>query len=443
MEKRDCKYVKLKCRGHGETPSQEQVSSFIELVDGFIASNSVDIIAVHCTHGFNRTGFLITSYLVEKYDFAVAAALQTFATARPPGIYKQDYINELFKRYGDVDEDEKDDIPLAPELPEWCHGEEESADDYNFTNPHKRSREQYEQSSSDNNHHDNNDEDNEEEAENEDGQASTTSQSPRKKKRRNENIRLDATFMPGISNVTLMTDKQVVNSLQHLIQDMCGFKGSGFPGSQPVSMDRNNIKFLSNKPYKVSWKADGVRYMMLVKDKDEIYFFDRDNSCFKVDDGQLCFPSIQDLGEHLKNTLMDGEMVIDKHQGLNMPRYLIYDIIRYENEHVGKKTFGQRLDIIKTKVIEARVKALQQGLIRREREPFGVRLKDFWDVMYARSLLGEKFAKQLSHEPDGLIFQPGMEPYTCGRCDDVLKWKPGELNSVDFKLVVATETGIG
>lgn len=34
---------------------------------------------------------------------------------------------------------------------------------------------------------------------------------------------------------------------------------NGFPGSQPVSMDRQNMMFLTQKLYKVSWKADGVR----------------------------------------------------------------------------------------------------------------------------------------------------------------------------------------
>jgi hypothetical protein len=34
---------------------------------------------------------------------------------------------------------------------------------------------------------------------------------------------------------------------------------TGFPGCQPVSMDTNNIKLLSEKPYRVSWKADGTR----------------------------------------------------------------------------------------------------------------------------------------------------------------------------------------
>lgn len=37
------------------------------------------------------------------------------------------------------------------------------------------------------------------------------------------------------------------------------FIRTGFPGAQPVSMDKQNIKFLEQKPYKVSWKADGTR----------------------------------------------------------------------------------------------------------------------------------------------------------------------------------------
>lgn len=36
---------------------------------------------------------------------------------------------------------------------------------------------------------------------------------------------------------------------------------SGFPGAQPVSMDQQNIAFLKRNPYKVSWKADGTRWV--------------------------------------------------------------------------------------------------------------------------------------------------------------------------------------
>ena len=58
-------------------------------------------------------------------------------------------------------------------------------------------------------------------------------------------------------------------------------------------------------------------------------------------------------------------------------------------------------------------------------------------------LLSPAFTKKLSHEPDGLIFQPLKEPYVTGPCPEVLKWKPLELNSVDFKLQIGEESGEG
>lgn len=41
--------------------------------------------------------------------------MAAFGKARAPGIYKGDYLKELFRRYGD-----EEDAPPAPALPEWC-----------------------------------------------------------------------------------------------------------------------------------------------------------------------------------------------------------------------------------------------------------------------------------------------------------------------------------
>lgn len=44
---------------------------------------------------------------------------------------------------------------------------------------------------------------------------------------------------------------------------MCRYNKDGFPGSQPVSMERSperdNLKLIAENKYMVSWKADGVR----------------------------------------------------------------------------------------------------------------------------------------------------------------------------------------
>ena len=71
-------FVKCNCKespsfpvflSHGETPSTEQVDMFVRVCDHFIRQKPLEIIGVHCTHGFNRSGFLIISYLVEKMDW--------------------------------------------------------------------------------------------------------------------------------------------------------------------------------------------------------------------------------------------------------------------------------------------------------------------------------------------------------------------------------------
>ena len=48
---------------------------------------------------------------------------------------------------------------------------------------------------------------------------------------------------------------------------------SGFPGSQPVSMDRKNLQLLKRKPYRVSWKADGTRWALHVGSSGQFHIY--------------------------------------------------------------------------------------------------------------------------------------------------------------------------
>ena len=107
--------LKLTFSSRNGTPTKEQTKRFLNIIENFIQKNPTQLIGVHCTHGFNRTGFLICSYLVEKLDYSIDMALQMFAEFRPFGIYKQDYIDELFRRYAD----RSVVIPKAAFKPNW------------------------------------------------------------------------------------------------------------------------------------------------------------------------------------------------------------------------------------------------------------------------------------------------------------------------------------
>ncbi|KAK6035695.1 hypothetical protein COOONC_26800 [Cooperia oncophora] len=91
--------------GHGSSPTQEETDRFVRLVQGFTRDHPGEIVGVHCTHGFNRTGFLIAAYMVVAKNDPVEST-------------SKDYLGDLFERYGDPD-----DCLEAPNKPSWEYGD--------------------------------------------------------------------------------------------------------------------------------------------------------------------------------------------------------------------------------------------------------------------------------------------------------------------------------
>ena len=91
-------------------PTADEAKDFIKLVDRLRAQNSSEsannddgdergLIGVHCHYGFNRTGFFICCYLIERERFGVQQAIDEFAKRRPPGIRHEHFLDQLFVRY--------------------------------------------------------------------------------------------------------------------------------------------------------------------------------------------------------------------------------------------------------------------------------------------------------------------------------------------------------
>lgn len=388
------KYVKLSCKGREETPTEKQSIEFIHICKLFIRDHPSDLIAVHCTHGFNRTGFLISSFLVEEDNWAVQVAIQAFATSRPPGIYKSDYLKELIRRY-----DDGESVPDPPPRPDWCFEEEE--DDNGGMN----------------------------------GDSHSGYHSNRVSTEGVLGSHSNGVFMKGVSGVVGVRSEER-ERLMNEIHQMTGWQGrrdNTFPGAQPVSMTLQNVELLKQIPYRVSWKADGTRYMMYIRDRDQIFFLDRKSDFFRVE--KVTFPRRGKPNDVINGTLLDGEMVIDEDvHGGKRARYLIYDIVCFPGTRIGQCDFDQRFKCIKEQVIDPRTEAFGCGRIDPSRESFGIRRKDFWEIVGAKKILSPQF--KVGHETDGLIFQPVPDPYQMGTCDTILKWKPHTLNSIDFRLKI-------
>lgn len=110
-------HVKIRCRGRDSVPDDESVKKFCDEVLDFRSqeTNTKKYILVHCTHGFNRTGYMIVQFLVRTESISVTEAINKFAQARHPGIYKPDYIDALYTSFH---ENKPGDL-VCPQTPEW------------------------------------------------------------------------------------------------------------------------------------------------------------------------------------------------------------------------------------------------------------------------------------------------------------------------------------
>lgn len=88
-------------------PDSGAIRRFTRLIDDILAGQeNVDnpLIGVHCHYGFNRTGFLICCYLIERLRWSVQEAVDGFKSARSPGIKHPHFVDALYVRYDNVNE---------------------------------------------------------------------------------------------------------------------------------------------------------------------------------------------------------------------------------------------------------------------------------------------------------------------------------------------------
>ncbi|CAD2107263.1 mRNA-capping enzyme subunit alpha, putative [Plasmodium vinckei] len=312
------------------------------------------------------------------------------------------------------------------------------------------------------------------------------------------------------------------------INEMLKWKRKGFPGSNPVSLTKHNIKNLFNKDYLICEKTDGVRYFLFIV-SNTTFLIDRNYDIFKND---MHIPTIDNLEVKQQLTLLDGELVEDtiynEKKGIEEKRivYLIYDGLFIQRKDITNLSYLERLTNVYNYVItplkmyknkkrakkndqpsndndndnndigelesanskkrknttnndeankndsdnsltnltnennEKNKRENQKELTfsvenkiddekgnddhaeltdgegsdleseNTEEEPLSIYLKDFYSISQISELL--KIMKKLPHTSDGIIFTPLNYPYVTGNFYQLLKWKPLNLNTVDF-----------
>ncbi|KAK2712007.1 RNA/RNP complex-1-interacting phosphatase-like [Artemia franciscana] len=88
-------HEKIMCEGH-VIPQDHVVRRFFAIVDSFLHDNHDKVVGVHCTHGLNRTGYLICRYLIQRLGYNPGDALTGFNNARGHAIERKNYTDDLF-----------------------------------------------------------------------------------------------------------------------------------------------------------------------------------------------------------------------------------------------------------------------------------------------------------------------------------------------------------
>ena len=182
-----------------------------------------------------------------------------------------------------------------------------------------------------------------------------------------------------------------------------------FPGPQPISIERKHFPILKKGTYVVCEKSDGVRHLLvslLFGDKKMCVLVNRAFSIYIV---PLNLPKVAYQG-----TILDGELVDET--------LLVYDAVCVSGTDVKKCNLFERLKGADSVV---------SGILRMKTDPISITIKTFYSLKDFKTF--QDVLPTLKYKVDGLVFTPVNEPIRIGTHDTMFKWKPRDLNTIDFQ----------
>ena len=270
-----------------------------------------------------------------------------------------------------------------------------------------------------------------------------------------------------------------------------------FPGLQVINMDREKLNYFTHFPerFLLCEKSDGVRYLLIQYKNGichlvgrnlqffEIYISERLNSTpYKVNENEWAI-----------DYLLDGELILDdvneeyddrakfiKFNGkFKKINFLIFDAVVIKGINIGYLPFRNRLielnklfkeeygiskyvkncaksyinklkDELKTNKssnnsksldfpnpnkLEKEIPKIIPGTVTTNyvnNKYITLYMKDYFNFNDVERL--NEFIKLLPHHNDGLIINVDDYPYYSGQSCEIFKWKPIEMNTIDFEI---------
>ncbi|NP_001036968.1 protein tyrosine phosphatase [Bombyx mori] len=86
-------------------PPENKVKEFMDAVDDFLGKDSDILLGVHCTHGLNRTGYMVCRYMRDRLGMSGKEAIKKFERARGYAIERIVYTSDLLKQNPAIDKE--------------------------------------------------------------------------------------------------------------------------------------------------------------------------------------------------------------------------------------------------------------------------------------------------------------------------------------------------
>jgi len=192
---------------------------------------------------------------------------------------------------------------------------------------------------------------------------------------------------------------------------------AGFPGPNPVSIDREDYAKLRAQPYHIAEKTDGVRFAFLCceyKGLDVCCIFDRGLVPYLLPLKHMPRVLVQ-------GTIFDGELAWDSTSRRWM--FLIFDAVVVSGINVSSSSFTERLNAASLGL---------QSYVPSFSDPAALRIKKF--LLLSPTCAAEYAAHseeiQKRHAIDGVVFMPELDHIVYGRHDNLFKLKV--KHSIDF-----------